>query len=149
MSASSPPPGSTRQPDHPTVVVDHLDDQGRGVARLEICGGCRLQHMETGAQVARKQTVLLELLEREAGLAPEASAEPLTGPTWGYRRRARLGVKHVPKKGATLVGFREKWSPKIVDVWPALADHYANTGERTMFCLEPTGSERRLNHGQT
>lgn len=32
----------------------------------------------------------------------------------------------------------EQWWPKIIDVWPAFADHYANTGERTMFRLHPT-----------
>ncbi len=36
----------------------------------------------------------------------------------------------------------EQWWPKIVDVWPAFADHYANTGERTMFRLRPNSSGR-------
>ena len=36
----------------------------------------------------------------------------------------------------------EQWWPKIVDVWPAFADHYANTGERTMFRLRPNPSGR-------
>ena len=31
----------------------------------------------------------------------------------------------------------EEWWPEMVDVWPAFADHYASTGERTMFALEP------------
>lgn len=33
---------------------------------------------------------------------------PLKASSWGYRRRARLGVKYVAKKQAVLVGFREK-----------------------------------------
>ena len=35
---------------------------------------------------------------------------------WGYRRRARLGVRRVPKKGGVLVGFREKASNYITDM---------------------------------
>ncbi|HJU08025.1 MAG TPA: 23S rRNA (uracil(1939)-C(5))-methyltransferase RlmD, partial [Rhodanobacteraceae bacterium] len=38
---------------------------------------------------------------------------PLIVEPWGYRRRARLSVKHVPKKGKTLVGFRER-DPRFV-----------------------------------
>jgi 23S rRNA (uracil1939-C5)-methyltransferase len=36
------------------------------------------------------------------------------GPTWGYRYRARLSVRHVAKKGTVLVGFHEKKSSS----WP-------------------------------
>jgi len=42
--------------------------------------------------------------------------EPLTGPVWGYRRRARLGVKHVARKGRVLVGFRERSAPFVADL---------------------------------
>ena len=41
---------------------------------------------------------------------------PLTADQWHYRRRARLGVKFVEKKGGALVGFREKASPYIADI---------------------------------
>jgi 23S rRNA (uracil1939-C5)-methyltransferase len=42
--------------------------------------------------------------------------EPLVGPVWGYRRRARLGIKHVPRKGRVLVGFRERSAPYVADL---------------------------------
>jgi len=76
-----------------------------------VCGGCSLMHMSPEAQLSLKQNTLAEQLAHFGGLIPESWLEPLTGPLWGYRRKARLGVKHVPKKGRVLVGFREKGSP--------------------------------------
>ncbi len=37
---------------------------------------------------------------------------------WGYRRRARLGVKYVHKKGRVLAGFRERDKPYVADLAP-------------------------------
>lgn len=31
----------------------------------------------------------------------------------------------------------ERWWPLLVKVWPAFGEHYASTGERTVFALEP------------
>jgi 23S rRNA (uracil1939-C5)-methyltransferase len=47
------------------------------------------------------------------------------GEDWGYRRRARLGVRRVPKKGGVLVGFREKRSSYLADMreCPVLPPH--------------------------
>jgi len=81
-----------------------------------ICGGCSLQHMEAGAQIRAKQQVLLDNLQRIGGAAPENVLPPLTGPVWGYRNKARLGVKHVIKKGRVLVGFRERHAPYVADL---------------------------------
>lgn len=76
-----------------------------------VCGGCSLMHMSAEAQLSLKQNTLAEQLSHFGGLTPESWLAPLTGPLWGYRRKARLGVKHVPKKERVLVGFREKGSP--------------------------------------
>ena len=73
-----------------------------------ICGGCSLQHLNTDAQLKHKEKTLLEQLAHIAGTQPNTLLPPLKGPSWGYRRRARLGVKYVAKKQAVLVGFREK-----------------------------------------
>lgn len=81
-----------------------------------ICGGCSLQHLNTDAQIQLKQDVLLEQLQHFGGLAPEELLEPMRSPDAGYRRKARLGVKFVPKKGGAMVGFREKRSPYIADI---------------------------------
>jgi 23S rRNA (uracil1939-C5)-methyltransferase len=40
----------------------------------------------------------------------------MAGPAWGYRARARLSVRFVPKKGAVLVGFHERHSRYVADM---------------------------------
>ena len=81
----------------------------------QVCGGCSLQHLGADDQVEFKQDMLLEMFEH-AGVAYDELLPPLRGPEWGYRSKARLGVKHVPKKDRVLVGFRERNSPFIADM---------------------------------
>ena len=81
----------------------------------QVCGGCSLQHLGADDQVEFKQDMLLEMFEH-AGVAYDELLPPLRGPEWGYRNKARLGVKHVPKKDRVLVGFRERNSPFIADM---------------------------------
>lgn len=85
-------------------------------AHFGVCGGCSLQHLSPAGQVAFKQKQLLDALERIGKVTPEAIAPPVMGDEWGYRRRARLSVKHVTKKGAVLVGFRETDSPFVAQL---------------------------------
>lgn len=85
-------------------------------AHFGLCGGCALQHMDPAAQIESKQTILAEVLQRLGGLAPTHWLEPLSGAHWGYRRKARLGVRWVAKKGRVLVGFRERGSSFIADL---------------------------------
>ena len=87
-----------------------------GCPHFEVCGGCALQHLAPDAQVAYKQRALLDQLARIGKVEPEEVIEPLTGPVWGYRRMARLGVRWMRKKGRMLVGFRERGSPFIADI---------------------------------
>ena len=81
-----------------------------------VCGGCLLQHLDGAAQLAAKEAELRDNLERLARVAPRRWLAPLPGPLWGYRRRARLGVKFVHKKGRVLVGFRERSAPYIAEL---------------------------------
>src|ERR1700694_1234102 len=149
-----------------TVVISALDQEGRGVARLDgkavfvegaligervaieifrnkpnyalarmtalfeashervappcphfgVCGGCSLQHLEPLAQVAVKQRVREDALWHIARVRPQQLLSPIHGPAWGYRQRARLSVRYVPKKGGVLVGFHEKKSSFVADM---------------------------------
>lgn len=80
------------------------------------CGGCSMQHLDVRAQVAVKQRVLEDVLWHLAKLRPETVFRPIHGPSWGYRYRARLTVRHVPKKGGVLVGFHERKSSYVADM---------------------------------
>lgn len=81
-----------------------------------LCGGCSLQHLAPPAQVAHKQRSLLDNLERIGGVQPARVLDPLTGPEWNYRRRARLGVRYVRRKRRLLVGFREADAPHVAEM---------------------------------
>jgi len=147
----------------PTGIIESLDHEGRGVARLDgktifvegalpgecveyasyrrkpsyevaqtlrilrssgdrvtprcphfgVCGGCSMQHFDASAQVAAKQRVLENNLWRLGRVRPDELYPAIYGMAWGYRHRARLSVRMVPKKGGALVGFHEKKSSYI------------------------------------
>lgn len=80
------------------------------------CGGCTLQHVSSAHQITLKQTVLLESLQRIGSVHPHRVLAPIVGDVWAYRRKARLAVKYVPKKGRVLVGFRERNKPYVADM---------------------------------
>ena len=80
------------------------------------CGGCKMQHLHPAAQVAVKQRVLEDNLWHLGKVKPEVMLRPIEGPAWGYRWRARLSVRHVPRKGTVLVGFHEHKSRYVADM---------------------------------
>ncbi|NCP53601.1 MAG: 23S rRNA (uracil(1939)-C(5))-methyltransferase [Comamonadaceae bacterium CG2_30_60_41] len=80
------------------------------------CGGCKMQHLHSTAQVAVKQRVLEDGLWHLGKVKPEQILRPIEGPTWGYRYRARLSVRHVRKKGTVLIGFHERKSSYVADM---------------------------------
>jgi 23S rRNA (uracil1939-C5)-methyltransferase len=81
-----------------------------------VCGGCSMQHLDAGAQVAVKQRVLEDNLQRIGKVKPEVMLPAIYGLPWAYRQRARLSVRHVLKKEKSLVGFREKNGKYVVDM---------------------------------
>jgi 23S rRNA (uracil1939-C5)-methyltransferase len=99
-------------------AVDILQPSAQRVvpkcSAFEMCGGCSLQHMSSTTQVELKQSMLLDQLAHN-GVTPEQVLDPLLGPEYGYRHKARLGVRYVHKKEKVLVGFRERNSSFITE----------------------------------
>jgi 23S rRNA (uracil1939-C5)-methyltransferase len=81
-----------------------------------VCGGCKMQHLHVGAQVATKQRALEDALWHLGKVKAERLLRPIEGPAWRYRQRARLSVRHVVKKGKVLVGFHERKSSYVADM---------------------------------
>ena len=81
-----------------------------------LCGGCAMQHAGVPLQIAAKQRVLEDNLQRIGKVIPEQILPPISGAPWGYRHRARLSAHYVVKKGGALVGFREKKSRYVTDM---------------------------------
>jgi 23S rRNA (uracil1939-C5)-methyltransferase len=75
-----------------------------------------MQHLDFSAQIAIKQRILEDDLWHIGRVRPETILPPIHGPAWGYRRKARLGVRKVVKKGGMLVGFHERKSSYIADI---------------------------------
>jgi len=98
------------------VLRPAVDRVTPGCPHFGICGGCVMQHLDVNAQVAVKQRVLEDSLWNIGHVRPEEILPPIHGTAWGYRRKARLGVRKVPKKGGVLIGFREKRSSYIADL---------------------------------
>ncbi len=87
-----------------------------GCPHFGVCGGCKMQHLHVGAQVASKQRALEDALWHLGKLKAERLLRPIEGPAWGYRYRARLSVRHVAKKGKVLIGFHERKSSFVADM---------------------------------
>jgi len=93
-----------------------------------VCGGCTSQHIDTQAQLTFKEKSVIEIIRRIGRVEVQHFAPPLSDKVWGYRRRARLAVKYVEKKGRALVGFREKDAPYVADMLSCEVLH-PNIGE--------------------
>ncbi len=75
-----------------------------------------MQHLDLSAQVAAKQRFLEDSLLDIGRVQAGQILSPIHGSPWGYRHRARLSVRNVPKKGGVLVGFHECRSSYIADM---------------------------------
>ncbi|MBX2869647.1 MAG: 23S rRNA (uracil(1939)-C(5))-methyltransferase RlmD [Acidiferrobacterales bacterium] len=97
-----------------------------------VCGGCTLQHLSPDAQLASKESTLLDTLLKIGRVEPDKVEPRITGSVWGYRRKARPGSKLVAKKGGVLVGFREQGSSYLTSL-----KHCDTLDPRLSALLEP------------
>jgi len=105
--------------DEARVSRVHEESPGRRAPpcpHFGVCGGCVLQHADVRTQMAARQRELEDNFERIGKLRAEVMLPIVYGEEWGYRRRARLSARYVPKKGGALVGFRERRSTYIADM---------------------------------
>jgi len=100
-----------------------------------VCGGCSFQHLSSKNQINAKQSWLKSAFMGQAKIEPKKWLQPLQAESWGYRRKARLGVRYVAKKEKVLVGFRERKSSFITVMsrcevlHPSLGDNLELLGE--------------------
>lgn len=85
-------------------------------AHYGVCGGCSFMHLSSEKQIEEKQKVLIDGLKHIGKVDGYEVLPPLTTDPWGYRRKARLGVKFVYKKEKVLVGFRERGAPYLAEL---------------------------------
>jgi 23S rRNA (uracil1939-C5)-methyltransferase len=71
------------------IVIAAPERVAPGCRHFGICGGCQYQHTDYKTQLALKQAILRETLERGGVRAPEEIAV-LAGEPWGYRNRIRV-----------------------------------------------------------
>jgi 23S rRNA (uracil1939-C5)-methyltransferase len=85
-------------------------------AHFAACSGCSLQHLSAERQIEFKQKQLLDSLQRIGKVSPQRLLPPMQRDIWGYRRKARLSVRFVEKKGRALVGFRESNGRYVAEI---------------------------------
>ncbi|ARS53873.1 TRAM domain-containing protein [Kushneria konosiri] len=116
-----------------------------GCAHFGRCGGCDLQHQATDGQRRHKQQVLREHLARHDIALPE----PLTlaGQAWGYRRRARLGVR-VGSDDRIHMGYRVRGQDRLFNIeqCPILDPRLEALIEPLRALIETLEVPRRLGH---
>lgn len=113
------------------------------------CGGCQQQHASEPLQQRSKSASLQRLINRETGLdiIPESV---ISGPEYGYRRRARLGLQFQPKQQQLVMGFRKSGSNDLVPIkaCPVLAPALASLLQPLHECLAGMKAVRRLGHAE-
>lgn len=98
------------------VMVAAPERVAPACAHFERCGGCSMQHLAEAEQLRFKQATLAEQLEHFGGIQPERWLAAITASAYGYRRRARLGVRYLARSKRMVLGFREKRSKQLCDI---------------------------------
>lgn len=82
---------------------------------FDTCGGCVLQHASAKSQVAFKQRILEEQLEKIGGVKPDEIMPPIYGLEWAYRNRVRFSVSSDDQNSLSM-GFKAKHSHNVIDI---------------------------------
>ncbi|OQP31633.1 23S rRNA (uracil(1939)-C(5))-methyltransferase RlmD [Pantoea latae] len=111
------------------------------------CGGCQQQHAAEPLQQRSKAAALSRMLSQTAQRTV-AVDEIIAGPTWGYRRRARLGLQWQPKMRELQMGFRQEASNDLVAIreCPILAPELEALLPPLRDCLSALKGASRLGH---
>ncbi len=106
-----------------------------------VCGGCQQQHASVALQQRSKAQALSRMMKREVD-------EVISGPAWGYRRRARLSLNFTPRKPGLQMGFRKAGSNDLVDVHrcPVLVPRLEALLPKLRDCLSSLDGVRHLGH---
>ncbi|OSI11195.1 23S rRNA (uracil(1939)-C(5))-methyltransferase RlmD [Neisseria zoodegmatis] len=82
---------------------------------FDTCGGCVLQHASAKSQVAFKQRILEEQLEKIGGVKPDEFMPPIYGLEWAYRNRVRFSIS-TNDRNSLIMGFKAKYSHNVIDI---------------------------------
>ena len=80
------------------------------------CGGCSMQHLDAQAQIEWKEKILLGQLIHLGQVKPDSILPPLVAAPWGYRHKARLGARYLPREKKVVVGFRKRFHHSVADL---------------------------------
>ncbi|AFJ45962.1 23S rRNA (uracil(1939)-C(5))-methyltransferase RlmD [Shimwellia blattae] len=128
-------------------VTRRLNDSPQRVAprcpHFGVCGGCQQQHVSETLQQQSKAQALSRMMKQEV-------TDIISGPAWGYRRRARLGLNVAPRSQALHMGFRKAGSNDLVDIHqcPVLVPQLEALLAPLRECLSGLQSVRRLGHAE-
>ncbi|WP_432413750.1 23S rRNA (uracil(1939)-C(5))-methyltransferase RlmD [Pantoea allii] len=111
------------------------------------CGGCQQQHADEALQQQSKSRALARMLTQAAN-QPVAVDDIIAGPTWGYRRRARLGLQWHNKSQQLLMGFRQESTNDLVDIQqcPVMVPQLEALIIPLRNCLTMLNAVKRLGH---
>ncbi|MFT6153338.1 MAG: 23S rRNA (uracil1939-C5)-methyltransferase [Bermanella sp.] len=82
----------------------------------KLCGACQLQHLVSDKQIGYKQNTLDQQLKRQLKLDSIPWSNPIESSPFGYRRRARLGVRYRNKTDEIILGFREEANSHLTPI---------------------------------
>ena len=108
-----------------------------------VCGGCQQQHVALPLQQHSKAQALSRMMKHDVD-------QIISGPAWGYRRRARLGLSMAPRSKVLQMGFRKAASKDLVDIrqCPVLVPSLEALLVPLYQCLSGLQAQRQLGHAE-